>query len=276
MARTIAVSGSASGIGESLAGLLRDQGDTVIGVDLKDAEVCADLAGPEGRARAVAEVLDRCGGTLDGVVACAGVSTVLQPPPTAVQSTSSARPTFTDLTVKVNFFGAVALLDGLRPALARAGRPRAAVVGSISATQPVDDAVLRACLDGDEPAALEAAARVVEAGAGNKLYPSSKSALAQWLRRACVTPDWAGAGIPLNAIAPGVVRTPMSAPLFEDERMFKAMNDAVPMPLNGYADAEVIAEALRWLISPANSHMTGQIIYIDGGAEPTLRGPGAF
>ncbi|TDD35044.1 SDR family oxidoreductase [Actinomadura sp. KC06] len=258
MARTIAVSGSASGIGESLAGLLRDQGDTVIGVDLKDAEVCADLAGPEGRARAVAEVLDLSGGTLDAVVASAGVSA------------------FTDLTVKVNFFGATALLDGLRPALARAERPRAAVVGSISGTQPVDDAVVRACLDGDEPAALEAAARVVEAGAGNKLYPSSKSALAQWLRRVCVTPGWAGAGIPLNAIAPGVVRTPMSAPLFEDERMFKAMNDAVPMPLNGYADAEVIAGALRWLISPANSHMTGQIIYIDGGAEPTLRGPETF
>lgn len=258
MARTIAVSGSASGIGESLAGLLRDQGDEVIGVDLKDDEVCADLGVHDGRARAVAEVLDRCGGTLDGVVACAGVSH------------------FTDLTVKVNYFGAVALLDGLRPALARAERPRAAVVGSISGTQPADDAVVRACLDFDEPAALAAAAKVVEAGAGNKLYPSSKSALAQWLRRVCVTPGWAGAGIPLNAIAPGVVRTPMSAPLFEDERMFKAMNEAVPMPLNGYADAVVIAEALRWLISPANSHMTGQIIYIDGGAEATLRDPAHF
>ncbi|WP_230420825.1 SDR family oxidoreductase [Actinomadura soli] len=126
---------------------------------------------------------------------------------------------------------------------------RAAAVGSISGTHhPVDDAVVRACLDGDEPAALEAAARAVEAGAGHTLYPSSKSALAQWLRRACVTPGWAGAGIPLNAIAPGVVRTPMTAPLFEDERMLKAMNGAVPMPLNGHADAEVIAEALRWLI----------------------------
>ncbi|TDB75543.1 SDR family oxidoreductase [Actinomadura sp. KC216] len=258
MARTVAVSGSASGIGASLAGLLRDQGDRVVGVDLKDAEVCADLGTPPGRAQAVTEVLALSGGTLDAVVACAGVSD------------------FTDLTVKVNFFGATALLDGLRPALSRAGRPRAAAVGSISGTHPVDGAVVRACLDGDEPAALEAAARAVAAGAGHTLYPSSKSALAQWLRRSCVTPGWAGAGIPLNAIAPGVVRTPMSAPLFEDERMLKAMNDAVPMPLNGHAGALVIAEALRWLISPANSHMTGQIIYMDGGAEPTLRGPETF
>ncbi|MFC4053488.1 SDR family oxidoreductase [Actinomadura syzygii] len=257
-ARTIAVSGSASGIGRALAALLRGQGDRVIGVDLRDADVTADLSVPEGRSRAVAETLEICGGVLDAVVAGAGVSH------------------FTDLTVKVNYFGAVALLDGLRPALARAGNPRAAVVGSISGTQPVDDAVVRACLDGDEPAALRAAAKVVEAGAGHTLYPSSKAAVARWLRRACVTPEWAGRGIPLNAVAPGVVRTPMSAALFEDERMLKAMNDAVPMPLNGYADPEVIAEALRWLVAPANTHMTGQIVYVDGGAEATLRGPEVF
>ncbi|WP_433473957.1 SDR family oxidoreductase [Spirillospora sp. CA-142024] len=258
MARTIAVSGSASGIGRTLAGLLREQGDEVIGVDLRDADVCADLGGPEGRTRAVAEVLDLCGGTLDAVVACAGVSH------------------FTELPVKVNFFGAVALLDGLRAALAAAEAPRAAVVGSIAGTQPVDDAIVRACLDGDETAALEAAAKVVQAGDGYKTYPSSKSALAQWMRRVCVTAGWAGVGIPLNAIAPGVVRTPMTAPLFGDEAMLKAMNEAVPMPLNGYADPEVIAEALRWLVSPANTHMTGQVVYVDGGAEATLRNQDVF
>ncbi|MEU6747233.1 SDR family oxidoreductase [Spirillospora sp. NPDC046719] len=258
MGRVIAVSGSASGIGKTLVELLAKQGDEVIGVDLRDAEVCADLSTAEGRIQAVAEVLERSGGTLDGAVACAGVTGP------------------TPLTVQVNYFGAVALLDGLRPALAGARAPRAAVVGSISGTQPVDDAVLRACLEGDEPAALAAADRVLAAEQGNRLYPSSKSALAQWLRRVSVAPEWAGAGIPLNAVAPGVVRTPMSAPLFEDERMFKIMNEAVPMPLNGYADPIVIAEALAWLVSPANSHMAGQVIYVDGGAEATLRGPAVF
>ena len=42
------------------------------------------------------------------------------------------------------------------------------------------------------------------------------------------------------------------------------------------ADAVVIAEALSWLVSPANSHMAGQVIYVDGGAEATLRGPRVF
>ncbi|MEV7006745.1 SDR family oxidoreductase [Streptosporangium sp. NPDC051022] len=258
MKRRIAVSGTASGIGQALAHLLRAQGDEVIGIDLRDAEVNADLATPEGRELAVRSVLESSGGVLDGIVACAGVSGP------------------TPLTVKVNFFGVTALLEGLRPALAAADRPRAVVVGSISGTQPADPGVVAACLDDDEPAALALADEVVERGEGNRLYPSSKSALARWLRRSAVTPEWAGSGIPLNAVAPGVVLTPMSAPLFENEAMRAIMDKAVPMPLNGYATAEVVAEALRWLVSPANSHMTGQVIYLDGGAEAVLRGPEVY
>ncbi|WP_030175405.1 SDR family oxidoreductase [Spirillospora albida] len=258
MGRTIALSGSASGIGRTLAELLRERGDEVIGIDLKDAEVIADLGTPEGRSAAVAAVLERCGGRLDAVVACAGV----------------AHPT--PLAVTVNYFGAVALLDGLRGALAAAERPRAAVVGSIAGTQGVLEDVVRACLDDDEPAALAAADKAVENNMGLMLYPSSKSAVEQWLRARSVSAEWAGAGIPLNAIAPGIVKTPMTEPLFADAGMVEVMNEAVPMPLNGHSDPIVIAEALAWLISPANTHMAGQIIYVDGGAEATLRGPSVF
>ncbi|GAA2400257.1 SDR family oxidoreductase [Actinomadura vinacea] len=253
-ARTIAVSGAASGIGRALADLLRANGDRVIGVDREETDVRADLAASEGRAEAVRGVLERCGGVLDGLVACAGISA---PEP---------------LTIRVNFYGAVGLLEGLRPALAAAPAPRAAVVGSISGTQPVDRAVVAACLEGTE----EEAVRLAGEARGGTLYPSSKSALARWLRAAAVTPAWAGAGIPLNAIAPGVVRTPMTAPLFEDEATRKSMDDAVPMPLNGYAGPEVVAEALRWLIGPANSHITGQVVYLDGGAEAMRRGPEVY
>lgn len=258
MARTIAVSGSASGIGAALARSLRAQGDEVIGIDLRDAEVCADLAEPAGRELAVRSVLDLCGGVLDGLVLCAGVSV------------------FTTLTVKVNYFGTVALLDGLRPALAEADAPRAAVVASIAGTQPQEADVVAACLEGDEARAVSLGEKTVERGAGYSLYPSSKGALAQWLRRRSVTPEWAGAGIPLNAVAPGIVLTPMTVPLFADEGMVELMNAAVPMPLHGHSEPEVIAEALRWLISPANTHITGQVIYVDGGAEATLRAPELF
>ena len=42
MSRHIVVTGSASGIGQALARQLSEAGDTVIGIDLKDADVCAD------------------------------------------------------------------------------------------------------------------------------------------------------------------------------------------------------------------------------------------
>lgn len=258
MTRRIAVTGSASGIGKALAELLRERGDIVIGIDRDTADVQADLSTGEGRAQAVAEVTERSAGRLDGVVACAGVSL---PEP---------------ISVSVNYFGVVRLLEGLRPLLAAAPQPRAAVVGSIAGAQPADQSVVEGCLQGDERVALERARGTVDGGAGSRLYPSSKSALAQWLRRAATTADWAGAGIPLNAVAPGVVLSAMTERLFADEAMKKAMDEAVPMPLNGYAEPGVIAAALSWLVSGENTHMTGQVIYVDGGAEATLRGPEFF
>lgn len=230
MARTIAVSGAASGIGKALTEILREAGDTVIGIDLHRTDVCADLGVPDGRARAVEETLEKAGGRLDAAVACAGVSD------------------FTVTPVKVNFFGAVDLLEGLRPS-SRRPRRRA----------PRWSPDLRHAPGGRRrrPRLPRPRRTGGDRGGGEDrgerrrglLYPSSKSALAQWLRRACTTPEWAGAGIPLNAIAPGVVRTPMTRPLFEDAAMLEIMNEAVPMPLSGHAEPEVIAEALRWLVS---------------------------
>lgn len=258
MSRTAVVTGSASGIGLATARLLMDRGDRVIGVDRAGGDVTADLATPEGRQAAVAGVLERAGGQVDVVVACAGLSGV------------------DPLLVAVNFFGVTELLEGLRPALAAAEAPRAVAVASISSTHPVDDEVVAACLAGDEPAALAAAGRAVEEGRGFQLYPASKSALVQWLRRTAVAPGWADAGIPLNAVAPGVVLTPMVVELFADEGMRAVMDQAVPMPLNGYSEPEVIARALAWMVSPENTHATGQVLFVDGGAEATLRGPAAF
>ena len=57
MKRTYVVSGSASGIGAATAALLRDRGDRVVGVDLRDADVVADLSSARGRTAAVAGVL---------------------------------------------------------------------------------------------------------------------------------------------------------------------------------------------------------------------------
>ena len=53
----IAISGSASGIGAALRRRLESTGDTVLGIDLRDAEIVADLATREGRADPVCPAL---------------------------------------------------------------------------------------------------------------------------------------------------------------------------------------------------------------------------
>lgn len=252
MARTVVVSGAASGIGRALAERLGEQGDKVIGIDLHDVEVCADLSTDDGRRNAVTKVLELSDGRVDAVVACAGLCGV------------------DPRLVAVNYFGAVRLVSGLQPALAVADQPRAAVVTSVSATHPIDQSIVDLCLAGDEQAAVRAAEKAVADSRGQRLYPSSKLALAKWVRRTSVAPGWATAGIPINAVAPGVVLTPMTDALLADEQMRAVTDQAVPMPLNGHCGPEVVARALGWLISEENTHVTGQVLFVDGGASATL------
>ncbi|UUZ59431.1 SDR family oxidoreductase [Nocardioides sp. B-3] len=204
-------------------------------------------------AAAAAAVTAAAGGVLDGVVTCAG---------TSVPGV---------LMVHVNFFGTTELVAALQPALAASSAPRVAVVGSISGTHPTDEAVVSACLEGDEAVAVRAAEDAIADRRAQQLYPSSKFALARWARRTAIEPGWASAGIPLNVVAPGVVLTPMTEDLMADPAMKEVMDAAVPMPLNGYLRAEDVAQVLAFPVSPENSHITGRVIYVDGGAEVTLR-----
>ncbi|AWB87690.1 SDR family oxidoreductase [Mycetocola zhujimingii] len=256
MTRTYVVTGSASGIGEATANLLREQGHRVIGVDLRNADVEADLSTALGRDSAIAGVLEASDGKIDGIIAAAGISA-----PKA-------------LTVAVNFFGVTALLDGLAETLAKSAAPRIAVVSSMASLQQNSPELVDALLAGDERRALEIGAALEAEGprVGYLNYPSSKRALSRWVRRESIAPRYAGAGIPVNAVAPGTVVTNMTRDLLATEEGRALADGSVPMPLNGHSDAIVIAELLAWLTSEQNTHVTGQTIYIDGGADATLRG----
>jgi nucleoside-diphosphate-sugar epimerase len=69
---TIVITGSAGGIGAATRRRLEADGHTVVGVDVRDAEVIADLSTPAGRADMAEAVGQRCDGALDGLVAGAG------------------------------------------------------------------------------------------------------------------------------------------------------------------------------------------------------------
>jgi len=258
MARTYVVTGVASGIGQATRRLLEDQGHRVVGIDLHQAEIEVDLGSPDARAQLRARVIRAGADSLDGIVAVAGV---LDP---------------TSLAVRVNYFGAIATLEELRPLLLNSAAPRAALVASFSALQPVDSELVTAMERGDEPAAIASADALVAAGHGGLIYASTKRAIAEWVRTNSIASSWAGAHIPLNAVGPGIVTTPMTATILSDADARAAMERRVPMPLNGPSGPEPIAALLAFLTSELNTHITGQVVFIDGGADASIRGARIF
>lgn len=261
--RTYLVTGSASGIGRATVERLRAGGARVLGVDLRDAEVVGDLSTPEGRRGVVEAVAERTGGVLDGVVTCAAVGPNGEG---AAAAHLGGDPAWSELVVRVNYFGTVELLELLRPLLAAAAAPRAVAVTSVGFLYASsDDPLVEACLTGDEQAALAgvpgALGRSPLGDGPAHVFSCSKRAVSRWVRRMAGTPQWAGAGIALNTVAPGLVRTPMFT---------EAYVDNVPMPLHGPAAPDDIAALLTWLVGEDNRLVTGQAIFIDGGAETLI------
>jgi NAD(P)-dependent dehydrogenase (short-subunit alcohol dehydrogenase family) len=250
MDRTVVVTGAASGIGAATARLLRAGGDRVIACDLHDADVMADLATTNGRAALVDGVTRLSGGRIDAIVANAGGG-----PP--------------DTSLALNFFGTVATLEGLRPLLAASPAPRAVGVSSIASLRPPLPGVVEACLAMDEAKAIATARNAI---APLDLYGTAKLALQQWCRRVAAGPQWAGAGIPLNAVALGFFDTPAAAYILADAENRKAMSRLFPLRGSFPGRPEEAAAMLAWCVSPENSQMTGQILFADGGFECSTRG----
>lgn len=249
MARTIVVTGATTGIGAALRERLQAAGDTVINVDIRHADIEADLTTPAGRDAALAAIRQRCPQGIQGFVPCAGLGP---------QHESLSR------IVSLNFFAARVMTDALLPLLQQ-GKGHAVLVASNSASLPgMDPELVKAMLDNDEAAAC---ARVEQLD-GFQAYGGSKHALVRWMRK--VAPEWAKQGVRLNAVAPGTTQTPLLQAGLDHPVWGEAIRN-FPVPLGGFADPAQIASALAFFLGDEASFCAGSVLFVDGATDALMR-----
>jgi len=94
------------------------------------------------------------------------------------------------------------------------------------------------------------------------VYGLAKAGLSQLTRHMAL--EWAEHGIRANAIAPGFMDTPLAAPIWADADVNRWILNRVPLERPGHP-AELVGACLL-LASDAGSFLTGQTLFVDGGA----------
>jgi len=124
---------------------------------------------------------------------------------------------------------------------------------------------------------VRAAGRLMKSGGGSVVLVSSAAARVGLANHEAIAAAKAGIigltlsaaatyarqGIRFNAVAPGLVRTPLTKGLVASELAEKA---SIGMhPLGRLGEPEEVAGAILWLLDPAQSWITGQVLGVDGG-----------
>lgn len=251
------VTGGSSGIGAAIASALRDDGHEVINVDLKNGDICVNLASPEGRQQAIDEIWKRCPDGIDGIVCNAGVS---------------GNCGNLELVISLNYFGTVRLARGVYDLLKKKhGSVVVTVSNTISQGTGRMDIVDLLNNVGDEQrirnivSKLDAKNQTI----GQSIYMATKYALARWVRR--VSASWAANGVRVNAVAPGNVHTAMTDSLSDAA---KYAVSALPIPTRygstALMEPDEIAESMKFLLSDHARGVNGIILFTDGGTDALL------
>lgn len=238
----VAVIGAGSGIGEAVAHACAEQGARVACLDLDEAaaaRVAGELPGEgspheSGRiditdADSVASALGALAerqGHLDGVVCTPGVN-VRKP---IVDYT----PDDFRKVVDVNLSGSFNVLQSA----ARIMLPQKS--GSIVLFASIRAAVV-------EP--------------GQSVYAATKGGIVQLAKAGAA--EFGRAGVRVNAIAPGVVETPLTAPIKASAEWYGAY--ATKSALGRWAQPREMAGPAAFLLSEAATFLTGTTLYVDGG-----------
>jgi len=244
------MTGSATGIGAAVKKKLEDRGDRVIGVDIKESDIIADLSTQEGREKAVAAIQKAAPEGLDGFIPAAGLGSTVPDP---------------DLIISVNYFGARILTENVKDLLVKR-KSTVVMVSSNSVAIPgvrkeLVDTMLE---DNDEAKARE----LVKSLDGGNAYVGSKQALTRWMRR--IAPIWAAEGIRVNAVAPGATMTPLLQKDLEHPEYGEAIRN-IPVPLGGFGTPEQIADSILFMLGEESSFCCGSVLFVDGGTDSVLR-----
>lgn len=249
--RIVAITGGATGIGAAIRRQLLAESCRVIMVDIRNADIEADLSTPEGRQKAIDGIRAAAPEGLDGFVPCAGLGPHVKP---------HSRVT------RVNYFGALATLEGVRDLLiTRQGS--AVLISSNSASMPgLDQRYLALLKAGDEAAACAH----IDTLDGHNAYAGGKFALTCWMRRHSAA--WAADGVRMNAVAPGITRTPLTDTATQDADFGEAMKAfAASVPVGRVGEPDDIAQAVCFLLSPQAAFICGSVLFVDGGHDAMLR-----
>jgi NAD(P)-dependent dehydrogenase (short-subunit alcohol dehydrogenase family) len=226
MSLTTVVVGGASGIGRATADDLAAHGHTVVVADLNppDGGLAVDVA-DESSVEALFDAVLAEHGTLTGVVNCAGVSTLS---PVVDHDAAEFR-----RVVDVNLTGAFLVVK-------HAGR-RIADGGAIVSLSSLN-------------------AR--QAGAGMVAYCAAKAGLVMLTEVAAL--ELAARGVRVNAVAPGLVVTPLTQPAMDIPGIREDYLENTPLARSG--EPREIAALVRFLLSEDAAWITGENIDVNGGA----------
>ena len=200
-----------------------------------------------------------CPDGIDGLVSNAGIA-------------SSKR--LSDV-LSVNYFGAVAIMEGLFD-LVQKKHGRICCVTSASLAYDMRegckyyvDNLLVNCGDEERIGALVNTFDPKEVD--NAVYGSTKSALVRWVRR--TAPGWALKGVTLNAVAPGAVDTSIMEGV-ENMGCDPEVALAFPIPMLYGQDRimppEHLAESIAYIVSEDTHGLCGEVLYCDGGCAAVL------